>query len=146
MSAEEQKGEIPEGAQIGWQERTTGNKAKYQVKAEEYNIEEAAGSGDGPAASGPSFSNVAVNWRVGTEGAPSEEVQETTSITYYRLKKAPWYSVYTYELTIFAKDTYNFKFTDEEPDSYTIDVYQNSGSHFVQYSSKAPTIVKISGN
>lgn len=137
---------VPADAHVGWQEQTSGNDAKYVVKADEYDIEEAAGSGDAPAASGPSFSDVGVNWRVGTEGAPSKDVQEQTSITYYRLKKAPWYSIYTYELTIVAKDTYKFSFTDEEPDTYTIDVYQNSGSHFVQYNSKAPTIVRISGN
>lgn len=143
---QQQQGEIPAGAEVGWQQQTTDNDAKYRVKADDYDIEEAAGSGDAPAASGASFKDVAVNWRVGTQGAPSKDVQEVTSITYYSLKKAPWYSVFTYELTIIAKDTYKFQFTDEEPDTYTLDVYQNSGSHYVQYSSKAPTIVKISGN
>ncbi|KAH6680103.1 hypothetical protein F5X68DRAFT_234620 [Plectosphaerella plurivora] len=138
--------EIPGDAEVGWQEKTTGNDAKYRVKAEDYDIQEADGSGDGPEASGPAFSNVAVNWVVGTQGVPSDQVQQQTSITYYTLKKAPWWSIYTYELTITATDTYDYKFTDASGDTYTLDVWQNSGSHYVQYRSDAPTIVSISGS
>lgn len=68
------------------------------------------------------------------------------SITYYKLGKAPWYSPYTYELTIHATDTYDFISTDESADSYGLNVYQNGRPHYVQYRSGKPTIVSISGN
>lgn len=62
------------------------------------------------------------------------------------MKKAPWWSVYTYELTFNTRDTYNYYFGDQTNDAYNVNVYQNAGTHVVNYSSDAPTIVKISGN
>ncbi|KAF2225405.1 hypothetical protein BDZ85DRAFT_257448 [Elsinoe ampelina] len=141
-----QQKEVPANAEVGWQVLSNDQGTKYRVKAEEYDLAEESASSDAPAASGPPFKDVKVTWRFGTEGAPDKDVQEQTSITWYKLAKAPWYSPYTYELTIVAKDTYNFKFTDMEPDTYSLDVYQNAGSHYVQYSSKNPTIVSISGS
>lgn len=73
-------------------------------------------------------------------------MQEQTSISYYSLEKAPWYSVYSYELTIVAQDTYDFQFVDQEFDTYSLRIYQNSGSHIVEFNSNSPTIVQISGN
>ncbi|KAH7036045.1 uncharacterized protein B0I36DRAFT_373282 [Microdochium trichocladiopsis] len=137
--------EVPANANVGWQDLSSNQGEKYRVKAENYDLADEASNGDAVAASGPQFKNVQVRWEVGTQGAPIKEVQEKTSITYYKLSKAPWWSPFKYELTITAKDTYDFRFTDEEPDTYKIDVYQNAGSHYVQYDSPRPTIVSISG-
>lgn len=83
-------------------------------------------------ASGPIFSNVKVDWDAGTSGAPSADVQNTTAITWYKLDKAPWYSIYTWQLTINCTDTYNYQFTDATNDSYSLDVYSTSTSHEVE--------------
>ena len=99
-----------------------------------------------PAASGPSFNDVAVYWTVGSSGAPSNDVQNRTAITGYKLETAERWSIYKYELTINCADTYNYRFADQEPDTYGLDVFGNSGSHSFEYRSDDPTIVKISGS
>lgn len=131
---------------VGWKDQDSSNGVKYRVKATDYDIEEASYEEDAPSASGPSFNSVAVNWAVGTEGAPSQDVQEQTSISYYSLKKGPWYSIYNYELTVVAQDTYHFQFVDQEFDTYALRTYQNSGSHIIEFNSNSPTIVQLSGN
>lgn len=142
----QQESEVPKGAKEGWLDEESDNNVKYAVKAAEYDISKVSKEGNAPDASGPSFKDVSVYWTVGSSGAPSTDVQNRTSITWYKLEKAPWYSPYQYELTFNAKDTYHFYFTDEEPDTYGVNVFQNGGSHFVQYRSAKPTIVKITGN
>ena len=138
---------IPQDAEVGWQELASSKGEKYRVKASDYEIgDKPAGTEDEPSASGPSFKDVEVYWTVGSEGAPSQDVQNRTAITWYKFSKAPWYSVYTYRLTISTKDTYNYTFWDQEPDYYKLDVWQNSGTHTVEFSSGSPTIVRISGN
>ncbi|KXJ85352.1 hypothetical protein Micbo1qcDRAFT_198870 [Microdochium bolleyi] len=134
----------------GWQEESSGNGEKYRVKAEAYDLAEEVARGTHTiAASGPSFDNVAVDWKVGTEGVTTKEVQERTSIIFYKLAKIPFptpWPLPQYELTIIAKDSYHFYFTDGEPDTYGLNVIQNVGSHYLQYRSSSPNIVKISGN
>jgi len=140
--------QVPADSDVGWEELTSEKNQKYSVKASDYNIankptgEEAQAA----AASGPSFENVAVNWPFGTSGTPSKDVQNKTAITWYKHDAAPAASIYKYELTISVSDTYNYTFTDEEPDTYKLNVWDKSGTHFVRFRSEKPTIVKISGS
>ena len=121
---------------------------EYGVKADDYNIAEKANDTEANVAnaSGPKFDNVAVYWTVGSSGYPSQDVQNKTAITWYKLEKAPLLSWFQYTLTINCNDTYDYKFTDQEPDTYGLSVWSNSGTHYVSYRSSAPTIVKISGS
>lgn len=137
----------PADANVGWEELTASNGDKYRVKASDYNIADVPTGEEANvvAASGPDFDNVEVNWVVGTEGAPSADVQNKTAITWYKLAKAEWYSPFQYKLTINVKDTYNYEFTDQEPDTYKLNVWLNNGTHEVEYRSDRPTIVKIKG-
>ncbi|KAG7422249.1 hypothetical protein ACKAV7_000155 [Fusarium commune] len=139
--------QVPSDAEQGWNQLSSNNGADYRVKASDYDInDKPADSADEPSASGPSFKNVKVHWTVGSEGVPSEDVQDETGITWYKLDKAEWWSPYTYKLTIVAKDTYNYVFYDESGDYYTLGVWQNAGTHSVEYRSGKPTIVSISGS
>ncbi|MCJ1282092.1 hypothetical protein MMC26_001415 [Xylographa opegraphella] len=140
--------QAPADANVGWEELKTDEGHAYRVKATDYNIAdkptgEELNSAD---ASGPKFKDVAVYWTVGSSGAPSVDVQNKTAITWYKLETAEWWSPYQYKLTINCTDHYDYYFTDESPDSYELDVWQNSGSHEVEYRSSKPTIVKISGS
>jgi hypothetical protein len=138
--------QAPADANIGWEDLKSNQGENYRVKASEYDIADRPfGPEDEPAASGPPF-NVQVNWPVGSEGAPSEEVQDKTAITYYKLEKAPWYSLFKYKLTIITQDTYNYNFYDQEPDSYNLNIWQTAGSHTVEFNSKNPTITSITGS
>lgn len=140
--------QVPADANVGWEEMKSQKGEKYRVKADDYDIaakptdEEA----DATAANGPSFDDVSVYWTVGTSGAPSLDVQNKTAITWYKLEYAEWYSYFKYKLTFSCIDKYNYKFKDQEPDTYACNVWQNPGTHSVEYDSKAPTIVSISGN
>lgn len=140
--------QAPPNANVGWEELKSDKGNEYRVKASDYNIAEkpTGEEANSAAASGPKFSNVPVRWTVGSSGAPSSDVQNQTAITWYKLKKAEWWSPFQYKLTINCNDTYDYDFKDEEPDSYRVNVLQNSGSHSVEYRSDAPTIVSISGS
>ncbi|KAF5673254.1 hypothetical protein FDENT_10347 [Fusarium denticulatum] len=139
--------QVPPDAEVGWNQLSSNNGASYRVKASDYDIaDKPADSGDEPAATGPSFNNVKVHWTVGSEGAPSQDVQDETAITWYKLEKAEWWSPFSYKLTISTKDTYNYVFHDESGDGYTLGVWQNAGTHSVEYSSGKPTIISISGS
>ena len=142
----EQQKEAPADANVGWQDLKSKKGEGYRVKASDYDISTSAKEADAPAASGPSFSDVAVYWTVGSSGAPSNDVQNRTAITWYKLETAAWWSIFKYKLTINCADTYNYRFTDQEPDTYGLDVFGNSGSHSLEYRSNSPTIVKISGS
>ncbi|KAK1673271.1 hypothetical protein BDP55DRAFT_634213 [Colletotrichum godetiae] len=141
MSDDEQ---APPDAEIGWQELETDNGGSYRVKADEYDISDPV-EADECAASGPPFSNVQANWTVGSEGAPPDDVQNQTATTWYKLKQAPWYSIYKWRLTINVQDTYDYSFTDKSGDSYRLNVLTLSETHYVDYDSSDPTIVSISG-
>ncbi|KAI8159609.1 hypothetical protein K4K49_004010 [Colletotrichum sp. SAR 10_70] len=145
MSDETQE-QPPPDAEVGWQELKTENGNKYRVKADDYDIADRDPDGDEPAAAGPPFKDVEVYWTVGSSGAPSQDVQNKTAITWYRLDKAPWYVYYKYRLTINTNDTYNYEFTDQSPDTYSLGVWQKSVTHTVDFDSSSPTIVKISGS
>lgn len=145
MSDQQQE---PANANVGWEELKSDKGIEYRVKASDYNIanKPTGEEANSAASSGPKFSNLSVYWTVGSSGAPSTDVQNKTAITWYKLEKAEWWSTYSYKLTISCKDTYNYTFNDEEPDSYGLNVWQNAGSHSVEYSSSKPTIVSISGS
>ncbi|VTO91797.1 unnamed protein product [Fusarium graminearum] len=136
--------EVPQDAQVGWLDLKSENGQDYRVKASDYDISECPSGKDAPSASGPPF-NVNVHWQVGTEGAPSAEIQDKTAITWYKFEKAPWYSIYQYKLTINTRDTYNYTFFDSEPDYYGLNILDTSGSHTVEFRSKNPTITSITG-
>ena len=140
--------QAPEDANVGWEELKSDKDQDYRVKASDYNIaDKPTGEGEhSVAASGPSFSNVSVYWTVGSSGATSTDVQNKTAITWYKLEKASLFSIYQYKLSVNCSDTYNYKFTDQEPDTYTLNVWQNSGTHSLEYRSSGPTIVSISGS
>lgn len=143
----EQQQQPPADAQVGWEELKSDKGEAYRVKASDYNIAdyptgEEANAAD---ASGPSFKDIEVYWTVGISGAPSQDVQNRTAITWYKLDTAEWWSIYKYKLSINCNDTYDYHFDDEEPDSYRLNVWQNAGTHEVEYRSDRPTIVKISG-
>ncbi|GKU08053.1 hypothetical protein FLAG1_07872 [Fusarium langsethiae] len=136
--------DAPQDAQVGWLELKSDKGQDYRVKASDYDISEGSSGGDAPSASGPPF-NVPVNWHVGDEGAPSQEIQDKTAITWYKFEKAPWYSPYQYKLTINTRDTYNYTFFDSEPDYYGLNVFDSSGSHSVEFRSDNPTNTSITG-
>lgn len=78
-----QEKEVPKDANVGWLDESSEKKENYRVKASEYNIKEASEGGNQANASGPSFQGVNVHWEVGSSGAPSEDVQDQTAITWY---------------------------------------------------------------
>lgn len=135
----------PETGNAGWFEPKN---VEYRVKAEDYDIKEAAeDSKDSPNASGEPFS-VGCDWNVNSEGTPDQGFQERTGITWWKIEKAPWYSPFTWQLTFNCRDSYHYIFTDETDSSggsYHVDVYVN-GVHSVQYRSDRPKIHKVSGS
>ncbi|KAM6510878.1 hypothetical protein FSOLCH5_011324 [Fusarium solani] len=142
----QEQGQVPADANIGWQELKSSTGQTYRVKAADYDI------GDKPedennivAASGPKFSSVKVHWEVGTSGNTDDETRDRTAITWYKLEKAPISSPKQWRLTIACEDTYNYRFFDEEPDYYDLNVWLTSGTHWVEYNSERPTIVSVSG-
>ncbi|WAO95815.1 Hypothetical protein NCS54_01345900 [Fusarium falciforme] len=142
----QEQGQAPADANIGWQELKSSTGQTYRVKAADYDI------GNKPedennivAASGPKFPAVKVHWEVGTSGNTDDETRDRTAITWYKLEKAPWYSPKQWRLTIACEDTYNYRFFDEEPDYYDLNVWLTSGTHWVEYDSERPTIVSVSG-
>lgn len=145
MSETQTQEQPPADANVGWQELKSEKGEKFRVKASDYDISDPPEGGDAPSASGPKFNGVSVNWRVGTSGNTSSEVRNKTAITWYKLEKAPWWSIYTYRLSINCEDTYNYRFYDEEPDNYDINVWNNAGTHTVEFKSERPTIVSVSG-
>ena len=143
----DQQKEASADANVGWQDLKSEKGEAYRVKASDYDIASAsAEAADAPAASGPSFSDVAVNWTVGSSGTTTSDVQNRTAITWYKLERAELFSIYQYKLTVNCADTYDYKFTDQEPDTYRLNVFQNAGTHSLEYRSHSPTIVKISGS
>ena len=144
MSDEQQ---APADANVGWKNSDSTNSQNYRLKASDYNIADKLTNIDTGlvAADGPKFSKVTVNWPVGSSGAPSEDVQEKTAITWYSLDKAEWYSPFSYKLTINTIDTYDYHFEDASYDYYELNVFQ-TGVHEVEYDSKNPNIISISGN
>jgi len=139
---------IPADANVGWEELKSSSGAKYRVKAADYDItDKPTDEANETEASGPSFKDVRVNWKLGTEGVPDEDVQRRTAITWYKLAEAEWYSPFKYKLTINCKDTYCYFFTDKDepkPDKYMLNVFQNPGTHSLEFGSKNPTITSIS--
>ena len=140
-----QHNKLPKEAITGWDDLKSKGGNEYRVKALDYDIS-TEGDGKTPDAKGPSFKDVAVYWTVGTSGAPSIDVQNKTAITWYKLDYAEWWSPYKYKLSINTLDTYDYYFTDQSPDSYQLNVYQNAGTHEVEYRSDKPAIVSISGS
>ncbi|KAG9506589.1 hypothetical protein J7337_000122 [Fusarium musae] len=135
--------QAPSDAKVGWNQLLSNNGAPYRVKASDYDIaDKPADSAD---ESGPNFENVKVYWTVGSEGVTSRDVQYETGITWYKLDWAELRSPFTYKLTIVAQDTYNYVFYDETGDGYTLGVWQGARTHNVEYGSRKPTIVSISG-
>ncbi|KAF4985856.1 hypothetical protein FGRMN_11072, partial [Fusarium graminum] len=135
---------VPNDANVGWQDLETNNGAKYAVKADDYDIaDRPASTSDEISARGPDFSDVSVNWGTHTSGAPPQDIQDKTGITWYSLNKAPWYRPYTWRLTINVNDTYNYVFKDQSGDTYSLSTWQ-LGTHTVDYSSDNPTIISIS--
>jgi hypothetical protein len=139
--------QAPADAKLGWAEMTSDNGGDYRVKASDYDIADQPDGegGNVTAANGPTFLDEPVNWSCPSSGTPSQEFQNKTGITWYKLDKAPWYSPKKYRLTISCKDSYNYSFTDESPDTYWLNVFMTSTTHSVEYDSARPTIVKISG-
>ncbi|KAF7563163.1 hypothetical protein G7046_g952 [Stylonectria norvegica] len=135
----------PADENVGWEERTSQKGQSYRVKASDYDISEKPTGGDAVAASGPKFSSVPLHWTVGSSGSTSDEIRNKTAITWYKLDKAPWYSVKKYRLSINTEDTYDYEFFDEEPDEYGLNVWQTAGTHTVEFDSERPTIVSVSG-
>ena len=133
---------------VGWEELKSDKDQEYRVKASDYNIaDKPTGEGEhSVAASGPSFKDVFVYWIVDTSGAPSTDIQNKTAITWYKLERTNRFSVFQYRLSIKCSDTYDYKFTDQSPDTYTLDVWQNAGTHILEYRSSEPTIRSISGS
>ena len=142
----DQKKEVPADAKTGWVELKSKNGQEYRVKGAEYEISTAAKTKVALAARGPPFSNVQVNWTVGSSGATSQDIQDSTGITWYQLDHAHWWSPFQYQLTIKCNGNYDYFFTDASPDTYELDVSDSSGSHEVQYRSDKPTIVSISSH
>lgn len=145
MSGQQQ---APADANVGWEELKSDKGQAYRVKASDYNIADkpVGEEANAAAASGAGFSKVSVNWTVGSSGAPSSDLQDKTAITWYKLEEAEWFSPYKYKLTINCKDTYDYTFFDKASDAYSISVWQNAGSHSVEYRSDNPTIVSVSGS
>ena len=142
----DQKKEVPADAQTGWVDSKSKTGQGFRVKASEYDISTATKKHVAALAHGPAFKDVEVYWTLGSSGAPTQDVQNRTGITWYKLAEAPWYSPWDHELTINTTKTYNYHFTDQWPDTYDLNVFINGGSHYVQYDSGKPTIVKISGD
>lgn len=129
-------------SEFSWQDCTSRNDAAYRCKATEYDIVEA--SADEVDASGPPFRSADVNWAVGSEGAPTRDIQDITAIIWYKFSKAPSDSPYQYQLTIAARDTYRYNFSTNE-DSYDLIVSQDGGTHMLEFNSSSPTINRIAG-
>jgi hypothetical protein len=90
-----------------------------------------------------SWSSVDVDWKVGTSGNPSQDVQDATGIRWYSLQKiSTLFRLYDYELDITTSKAYNYLFRDESQDEYSLNCYV-TGNHYVQYNSDQPNIVKI---
>jgi hypothetical protein len=53
-------------------------------------------------------------------------------------------TIYDYRLEFSTSQTYNYHFHDETGDSYKCNVYE-PGYHYVDYNSKKPTIIYITG-
>lgn len=137
---------VPDDAKVGWDDLVSSKGNKFRVKAADYDIsQEPDGEVHVVDASGPPFNNVQVYWTSGSEGVPSIDVQNKTGITWYKLAKAPWYSIYTWQLTINCNDTYNYSFKDGTDDTYGINVCSIRTTHEVEFDSSNPTIVSISG-
>ncbi|KAI1323313.1 hypothetical protein F5Y16DRAFT_350352 [Xylariaceae sp. FL0255] len=134
----------PESAQMGWAKLESDSGKDYNVKASDYDMNDEVKDKDSLNANGPSF-QIDVNWTFPSSGSPDQEFQNKTGITWYKLDKAPWYSLKKYRLTIACKDTYNYSFTDKEPDTYWLNVWATSSTHTVEYDSRNPDIVKITG-
>lgn len=136
---------VPESTEGGWQELTNNNGEKFMVKAENYDIS-AQNNNDAVAASGPPFDNLRVGWNPNNEGVTTEEVQETTGITYWKLQKSPWWNkLFQWQLTISTRDTYHYYFTDASGHVEDLNVYQNAGTHWISWNSPNPEVVLISG-
>lgn len=138
---------VPTDANVGWVDLVSSNGDKFRVKAVDYDMSKKP---DGEAhvvdANGPHFENVSVYWTAGSSGAPSDDVRNKTAITWYKLDKAPWYSIYTWQLTINCNDSYNYYFTDGTGDTYNLNVFFTSTTHEVEFNSSDPTIISISGS
>lgn len=143
MSSADKDKEIQEG-NASWFEQDG-----YRIKAEGYDIQEATEeSTNGVNASGEPFESVEVNWNTDNEGSTDASFQEHYGITWWKIAKAPWYSPFTWELTVNVRDTYHYIFADETNTSggmYHLDCFK-TGIHTVQYRSDKPKIHKVSGS
>ncbi|KAH8898890.1 hypothetical protein GQ53DRAFT_360589 [Thozetella sp. PMI_491] len=90
--------------------------------------------------------NISVWWPVGTNcdwiytGPP---VSTEAAISRYALCKDSG-SIYEYILWFTNTEHYDYFFTDQSPDTYQCDTWQNS-DHYIRYNSTLPTIVQIQG-
>ncbi|KAM0231269.1 hypothetical protein ACHAPO_008649 [Fusarium lateritium] len=134
---------VPQDIEFGWLELKNGEGQGYRVHAFEHNTTFAYSDCEMLAASGPEF-DLSVNWKVGTEGAPSDDIRTQAAILWYKLDKAPSGSPYQYRLTIEADDTYCYTFIDNEPKCLSLDAFLY-GRYSVDFNSSDPTISTIRG-
>jgi len=96
-------------------------------------------------AAGKPFS-IDVNWPVGGGWVKTtDDVRTTAGITQYNLSATPDGANYQYILQFNNTDTYDYEFYDETNDSYEVNTWLDR-THFVQYDSDKPTIVRITGS
>ena len=126
---------------IEWETATSKNGVSFRVGKEKTQGKDVA------PASGKPFS-IDVNWPVGNGWVmTTDEVRTTAGITQYNLSEIPEDvgSDYQYILKFNNTDTYDYYFYDETNDSYEVNTF-TTRTHYVQYNSEKPTIVRITGS
>ncbi|WHF27638.1 hypothetical protein QJS65_02990 [Bacillus altitudinis] len=97
-----------------------------------------------------SFS-ISVNWPVknSTVQKTSNEVKQTAAITEYALyDHNPYHSprkIFKYRLIITNTEHYDYYFKDESGDNYELNTFWNR-THYLEYNSEAPNIIRIEGS
>ncbi|KAF2869592.1 hypothetical protein BDV95DRAFT_608436 [Massariosphaeria phaeospora] len=91
---------------------------------------------------GPSF-ELDVDWRAGSGGPTDSGFRSRTGISQYHVPIGG--VLYKYRVWITTDQSYYYEFQDEGHQSYPLDVVLN-GSHYVDYNSKQPNIIKVRGS
>lgn len=147
---------IPGLEHVVWTKATTKNgqsyavgvgKASTDIKSElQAGLSEFGGPVLKPAHGEPEAFSIGVNWPVADAFvATSTEVYDVAGISKYELKKNAWWNYYDYCLWIDNNVNYTYSFQDETGDVYKLTTLIH-GEHYVQYDSKKPTIIKVSGS
>jgi len=93
---------------------------------------------------GPPFTK-GVNWPVDDKWhTPPQDFIDATGITTYKVGHSK-NIIYDYYIEITTNQDYNYGFTDEESDTYHLNVVDIKDDHLVRYNSDKPTIIYVSG-